>query len=137
MVYWKDLTTVFNCWNFYFITTQWWAIIDFVTQNGPIFHKIVKIFVVINQKVCGQKLVWVVSTIGTTNTISFIKIREVTQNSLLIWSINLLLSRLSLLDISMALLFWGTVKYTLFTYGYTYSGTSIILTNLGKGCSDN
>ena len=61
--------------------------IDFITQNGPIFHKIFKIFVVINQKlcdVCGQKLVWVVSTIGTTNTISFVKIREVTQNSLLI-----------------------------------------------------
>ena len=61
--------------------------VDFITQNGPIFHKIFKIFVVINQKVCdvcGQKLVWVVSTIGTTNTISFVKIREVTQNSLLI-----------------------------------------------------
>ena len=35
--------------------------------------------------ICGKKLVWVVSTIGTTNTISFIKIWEVTQNSLLIW----------------------------------------------------
>jgi len=61
--------------------------VDFITQNGPIFHKIFKIFVVINQKlcdVCVQKLVWVVSTIGTTNTSSFIKIREVTQNSLLI-----------------------------------------------------
>ena len=61
--------------------------VDFKTQNGPIFHKIFKIFVVINQKlcdVCGQKLVWVVSTIGTTNTISFVKIREVTQHSLLI-----------------------------------------------------
>ena len=61
--------------------------VDFITQNGPIFHKIFKIFVVINQKlcnVCDQKLVWVVSTIGTTNTISFVKIREVTQNSLLI-----------------------------------------------------
>ena len=61
--------------------------VDFITQNGPIFHKIFKIFVVINQKLCdlcGQKLVWVVSTIGTTNTISFVKIREVTQNSLLI-----------------------------------------------------
>ena len=62
--------------------------VDFITQNGPIFHKIFKIYVVINQKlcdVCGQKLVWVVSTIGTTNTISFAKIQEVTQNSLLIW----------------------------------------------------
>ena len=61
--------------------------VDFITQNELIFHKIFKIFVVINQKlcdVCGQKLVWVVSTIGTTNTISFVKIREVTQNSLLI-----------------------------------------------------
>jgi len=51
--------------------------VDFITQNGPIFHKIVKIFVVIYQKlcdVCGQKLVWVVSTVGTTNTIAFIKI---------------------------------------------------------------
>jgi len=39
--------------------------VDFLTQNGPIFHKIFKIDVVINQKlcdVCGQKLVWVVST---------------------------------------------------------------------------
>ena len=55
--------------------------VDFVTQNGPIFHKIFKIFVVINQKlcnVCGHKLVWVVSTIGTTNTSSFVKIRKVT-----------------------------------------------------------
>ena len=61
--------------------------VDFITQNGPIFHKIFKIFAVINQKlcdVCGQKLVLVVSTIGTTNTSSFVKIREVTQNSLLI-----------------------------------------------------
>ena len=63
--------------------------VDFVTQNGPIFHKIfkIKIFVVINQKlcdVCGQKLVWVVSTIGTTNKPSFVKIQEVAQNSLLI-----------------------------------------------------
>jgi len=61
--------------------------VDFITQNGLIFHKIFKIFVIINQKlyeVCGQKLVLVVSTIGTTNTPSFIKIREVTQNSLLI-----------------------------------------------------
>ena len=54
--------------------------VDFITQNGPIFHKIFKIFVVINQKlcdVCGQKLVWEVSTIGTTNTPSFVKIRQV------------------------------------------------------------
>ena len=61
--------------------------VDFATQNGPIFHKIFKIFVVINQKLCdvyGQKLVWVVSTIGTTNTSSVVKIQEVTQNSLLI-----------------------------------------------------
>ena len=61
--------------------------VDFITQNGLIFHKIFKMFVVINQKlcdVCGQNLVWVVSTIGTTNTISFVKIREVTQNFLLI-----------------------------------------------------
>ena len=86
------LSTVFNCWNFCFIIiTQWWAMVDFITQNGPIFHKIhpvFKIFVVINQKlwdVCGQKLVLVVSTIGTTNTPSFVKIQEVTQNSLLIW----------------------------------------------------
>ena len=89
MDHWKGLSTVFNCWNFCFtIITQWWAMVDFITQNGPIFHKIFKIFVVINQKpcdVCGQKLVWVVSTIGSTNTPSFVKIREVTQNSLLIW----------------------------------------------------
>ena len=26
--------------------------VDFVTQNGPIFHKIFKMFVVINQKLC-------------------------------------------------------------------------------------
>ena len=61
--------------------------VDFITQNGLIFHKIFKIFVVINQKLrdeCGQRLVWVVSPIGTTNTPSFVKIREVTQNSLLI-----------------------------------------------------
>ena len=61
--------------------------VDFATQNGLIFHKIFKILVVINQKlcdVCGQKLVRVVSTIGTTSTLSFIKIQEVTQNSLLI-----------------------------------------------------
>ena len=85
----KGLSTVFNCWNFCFtIITQWWAMVDFITQNGTIFHKIFKIFVVINQKlcdVCGQKLVLVVSTIGTTDTPSFVKIREVTQNSLLIW----------------------------------------------------
>ena len=40
--------------------------VDFITQNGPIFHKIFKISVVINQKlcdICGQKLVLVVSTI--------------------------------------------------------------------------
>ena len=88
MDHWKGLSTVFNCWNFRFIAiTQWWATVDIVTQNGPIFYEIFKIFVVINQKlcdVCGQKLIWVVSTIGTTNTISFVKIREVTQNSLLI-----------------------------------------------------
>jgi len=62
--------------------------VDFVTQNGSIFHKLIfKIFGVINQKlcdICGQKLAWVVSTIGITNTPSFVKIREVTQNSLLI-----------------------------------------------------
>ena len=85
----KSLSTVFNCWKFHFtIITQWWAIVDFVTQNWLIFHKTFKIFEVINQKpcdVCGQKLVWVVSTIGSTNTPSFIKIWEVTQNSLLIW----------------------------------------------------
>jgi len=53
--------------------------VDFIAQNGPIFHKIFKIFVVINQKlcdVCGQKLV-----IGGENTPRFVKIREVTQNS--------------------------------------------------------
>ena len=61
--------------------------VDFITQKGPIFQKIFKIFVVINQKLCdvyGRKLLLVVSTIGTTNTPSFIKIQEVTQNSLLI-----------------------------------------------------
>ena len=61
--------------------------VDFVTQNGLIFHKALKIFVVINQKlyyICGQKLVWVVSTIGNTNTPSFVKILVVTQNFLLI-----------------------------------------------------
>ena len=44
--------------------------VDFLTQDGPIFYKIFKVFVVINQKLCdvyGQKLIWVVSTIGTTN----------------------------------------------------------------------
>ena len=85
----KGLSTVFNCWKFCFkLITQWWTMVDFVTQNGPIFYKIFKIFVVINQKlwdICCQKLVWVVSTIGTTNTSNFIKIREVTQNSLLVW----------------------------------------------------
>ena len=39
--------------------------------SKPVFHKIFKIFVAINQ--CGKKVVWVVSTIGTTNTRSFIK----------------------------------------------------------------
>jgi len=42
-----------------------------------IFHKMFKIFVVINQKLCdacSQKLVWVVSTIGTTNTPSLVEI---------------------------------------------------------------
>ena len=64
--------------------------VDFIIQNGPIFHKIFKIFVVINQKlcdVCSQKLVLVVSTIGTTKYYKhtkFRQIREVTQNSLLI-----------------------------------------------------
>ena len=46
-----------------------------------------KIFVVINQKLCdvyGQKIVWVVGTIGTINTPSFVQIQEVTQNSFLI-----------------------------------------------------
>ena len=66
MDHWKGLSTVFDCWNFCFtIITQWWAMVDFITQNGPIFHKIFKIFVVLNQKLCdvyGQKLVWVVST---------------------------------------------------------------------------
>ena len=50
---------------------------DFVAQNGWIFHEIFKIFVVINQKLCdlsSQKFIWVVSTIGTTNIPSFIKI---------------------------------------------------------------
>jgi len=59
--------------------------VNFITQNGPIFHKIFKIFVVINQKlcdICGQKLVWAVSTIGTTSTQTFVKIREVTQKFL-------------------------------------------------------
>jgi len=59
----------------------------YITQNGPIFNEIFKIFVVINQKlcvVCGQKLVWVVNTIGTTITPSFVKIQGVTQNCLLI-----------------------------------------------------
>ena len=49
------------------------------------FHKIFKIFVVINQKIrdiCGQKLVWVVSTMGTKNTPTFVKIQDMTQNSL-------------------------------------------------------
>ena len=56
--------------------------VDFVTQNGLIFHKIFKIFVVINQKLCDvyrQKLVWVMSAIGTANISSFIKIQEVTK----------------------------------------------------------
>ena len=93
MDHWKGLSIVFNCWNFCFkVITQWWAMVDFLTLNGPIFHKVIKIlikiFVVINQKlcnICGQKLVWMVSTIGTTNTPSLVKIWEVTQNSLLIW----------------------------------------------------
>ena len=89
MDHWEGLSTVFNHWYFCFkIIIHWWATVDFVTQDGPFFHEIFKIFVVINQKLCGvwdQKLVWVVNTIGTTNTPSFVKIREVTQNSLLIW----------------------------------------------------
>jgi len=89
MDHWKGLSTVFNCWKFCFtIITQWWAIVDFVTLNGPIFHKIFKICDHKSEKlcdVCGQKLVWVVSTIGTTNTPSFVKIQEVTKNTLLIW----------------------------------------------------
>ena len=55
--------------------------------NSKMDQFFIKYSVVINQKlcdVCVQKLVWMVSTIGTTNTPSFIKIREVTQNSLLI-----------------------------------------------------
>ena len=86
---WEGLSTVFNHWNFCFkIIIHCWATVHFVTQDEPSFHEIFKIFVVINQKLCGvwgQKLVWVVSTIGTTNTPNFVKIREVTQNSLLIW----------------------------------------------------
>ena len=61
--------------------------VNFVTKNGPIFHKIFKIFVVINQKLCdlcGQKSIWMANTIGTTNTPSFVKIQELIQNSLLI-----------------------------------------------------
>ena len=89
MDHWEGLSTVFNHWNFCFkIIIHYQATVDFVTQDGPFFHETFKIFVVINQKLCGvwgQKLVWVVNTIGTTNTPSFIKIQEVTQNSLLIW----------------------------------------------------
>ena len=54
----------------------------FCNSKWTDFHKIFKIFVVINPPrttVCDisdQKLVWVVNTIGTTNTSSFIKIRE-------------------------------------------------------------
>ena len=89
MDHWKGVSTVFISWNFCFtIITQWWAMVDFATQNGLIFHKIFKIFVVINQKlwhVYDQKLIWVVSTLGTTNTPNFVKIWEVIQNSSLIW----------------------------------------------------
>jgi len=48
----------------------------FCNSSWTDFHKVIKIFVVINQKLCdacGQKLVWVVSSIGTTNTPSFVK----------------------------------------------------------------
>ena len=86
MDHWEGLSTVFN--HCFKIIMHYWATVDFVTQDGPFFHEIFKIFVVINQKLWGewgQKLVWVVSTIGTTKTPSFVKIREVTQNSLLIW----------------------------------------------------
>ena len=77
----KGLSTVFNCWKFCFKITQWWAMVDFITQNGPIFHRIFKTFVVINKKLCrvySQKLIWVVNTIAPTNKPSFVKIREVT-----------------------------------------------------------
>ena len=88
MNHWEGLSTVFNHWKCCFkIIRHCWATVDFVTQDGPFCHEIFKIFVVINQKLCGvwsQKLVWVVSTIGTTNTPSFVKIREMTRNSLLI-----------------------------------------------------
>ena len=30
--------------------------VDFITQKGPIFHKIFKIFVVINQKLCDVRM---------------------------------------------------------------------------------
>ena len=45
--------------------------VAFVTRNGPIFREIFKIFIVINQKLYGQKLVWVVNTIGTTKKTKF------------------------------------------------------------------
>ena len=54
MDYLKDQLTAFNHSKFYFkILTQWSATVDFVTQDEPIFHEIFKIFVVINQKLCG------------------------------------------------------------------------------------
>ena len=69
---------------------QGWAMEDFANQDGAIFYKIFKIFVVINQKlcdVCVQKLEWGWAPyVGTTKTPSFIKIQELTQKySLFIW----------------------------------------------------
>ena len=54
MDYLKNQSIVFNHLKFYFkILIQWSATVDFVTQDEPIFHEIFKIFVVINQKLCG------------------------------------------------------------------------------------
>ena len=49
----NDPLTVFNRLKTYFkILKQWWATVAFVTQDGAIFHKVFKIFVVIDQKQC-------------------------------------------------------------------------------------
>ena len=87
-----------------------------------LFHEIFKIFEVINQKLCGvwgQKLVWVVSTIGTTNISSFVKIREVT-----VWSISYtyhgtcILCNICALALGPALVHIYHIKYSSPRYNY-------------------
>jgi len=56
---------------------QYKVMVSFINEDGANFHKILKMFVVIN-------FVWVIRPIGTTNTPSIVKIQEVTLNSWLI-----------------------------------------------------